>query len=73
VDWSAYPIMRFVTVPESVEVHLINRPGDAFFGVAETAQGPTGAAIAGAIRDATGVGLHDLPFTSARIKKAIAA
>jgi CO/xanthine dehydrogenase Mo-binding subunit len=33
--------------------------------------GPAGAAIANAIRDATGVRLHDLPFTSARIKKAI--
>jgi CO/xanthine dehydrogenase Mo-binding subunit len=71
VDWSAYPIMRFGSVPGSLEVHVIDRPGDAFYGVAEAAQGPAGAAIANAIRDATGVRLHDLPFTSARIKKAI--
>jgi nicotinate dehydrogenase subunit B len=71
VDWSAYPIMRFDRVPESVEVHLVDRPGDAFYGVAEAAQGPTGAALANAIRDATGVRFHDLPITSARIKGAI--
>ncbi|TAI64828.1 molybdopterin cofactor-binding domain-containing protein [Bradyrhizobium sp. Leo170] len=71
VDWSAYPIMRFDRVPESVEVHLVDRPGDAFYGVAEAAQGPTGAALANAIRDATGVRFHDLPITSARIKRAI--
>ncbi|SHM07981.1 xanthine dehydrogenase family protein molybdopterin-binding subunit [Bradyrhizobium lablabi] len=70
VDWSAYPIMRFDSVPESVEVHLIDRPGDAFYGVAEAAQGPTGAAIANAIRDATGVRMYELPFTAARIKRA---
>ncbi|MFB9266934.1 molybdopterin cofactor-binding domain-containing protein [Bradyrhizobium erythrophlei] len=73
VDWSAYPIMRFDSVPESVEVHLIDRPGDGFYGVAEAAQGPTGAAIANVIRDATGVRMHELPFSPARIKKAIGA
>jgi len=72
VDWSAYPIMRFDSVPESVEVHLVDRPGDAFHGVAEAAQGPTGAALANAIRDVAGVRLHQLPLTPARIKKAMA-
>ncbi|MEH2488507.1 xanthine dehydrogenase family protein molybdopterin-binding subunit [Bradyrhizobium sp. AZCC 2230] len=72
VDWSAYPIMRFDGVPESVEVDLVDRPGDVFYGVAEAAQGPTGAAIANAIRDAAGVRLYELPFTAARIKKALA-
>ncbi|WP_050419488.1 xanthine dehydrogenase family protein molybdopterin-binding subunit [Bradyrhizobium tropiciagri] len=71
VDWSAYPIMRFDSVPESVDVHLVDRPGDAFYGVAEAAQGPTGAALANAIRDATGTRLHELPLTPARIRKAI--
>lgn len=73
VDWSAYPIMRFDSVPGAVDVHLIDRPGDGFYGVAEAAQGPTGAAIANAIRDATGVRMHDLPFSPARIRKAIGA
>jgi CO/xanthine dehydrogenase Mo-binding subunit len=73
IDWSSYPIMRFDSVPGSVEVHLIDRPGDAFYGVAEGAQAPTGAAAANAIRDAIGVRLHDLPFSSARVRKAIGA
>ncbi|MBH5397210.1 xanthine dehydrogenase family protein molybdopterin-binding subunit [Bradyrhizobium sp. CNPSo 4010] len=73
VDWSSYPIMRFDSVPEKVEVHLVDRPGDAFYGVAEAAQAPAGAAIANAIKDAAGVRLHDLPFTSVRIRKAIGA
>lgn len=72
VDWSAYPIMRFDSVPDSVEVHLIDRPGDTFYGVAEAAQGPAGAAIANAIGDAIGVRMYELPFTAARIKRAIA-
>jgi hypothetical protein len=40
VDWSAYPILRFGDVPHSIEVHIIDRPGDGFFGVAEAAQRP---------------------------------
>jgi CO/xanthine dehydrogenase Mo-binding subunit len=54
IDWSAYPILRFGHVPGSIDVHIIDRPGDSFFGVAEAAQGPSGAALANAIRDATG-------------------
>lgn len=71
VDWASYPIMRFDSVPERVEVHLVDRPGDGFYGVAEAAQGPTGAALANAIRDASGVRFSQLPITSARIRKAI--
>jgi nicotinate dehydrogenase subunit B len=71
VDWSAYPILRFGSVPDKIEVHIVDRPGDGFFGVAEAAQGPSGAALANAIRDATGQRLHELPFTAARIKQAI--
>lgn len=73
VDWAAYPIMRFDSVPGSVDVHLVARPGTPFLGVAEAAQGPTGAALGNAIRDATGCRLRDLPFTSKRIKAAIGA
>lgn len=71
IDWSAYPIMRFGDVPEAVEVHIVEQPGAPFLGVAEAAQGPTGAALANAIRDATGHRLRDLPFTAERIKTAI--
>jgi nicotinate dehydrogenase subunit B len=56
-------------VPESVEVHLIDRPGDVFFGVAEAIQGTSGAALANAIRDAAGVRLYELPFTATKISE----
>ena len=70
-DWSTYPILRFDDLPESVEVHLIDRPGQPFLGTGESAQGPAAAAIANAIADAIGVRLRELPFTRRRIKAAI--
>jgi CO/xanthine dehydrogenase Mo-binding subunit len=54
-----------------VDVHLIDRPGQAFLGTGEAAQGPTAAAIANAIADATGTRVRELPFTRKRIKAAI--
>jgi len=71
VDWSTYPILRFSAVPDSVEVRIIDRPGLPFLGCGETGQGPTGAAIANAIADATGQRLRDLPMTAAKVKAAI--
>jgi CO/xanthine dehydrogenase Mo-binding subunit len=71
VDWSAYPIARFADVPDSIDVEVIDRPGEPFLGTGEAAQGPTGAAIANAIADAGGVRLRDLPLTRERIKAAI--
>ncbi|MGE7414433.1 molybdopterin cofactor-binding domain-containing protein [Methylobacterium tarhaniae] len=73
VDWSAYPILRFSAVPRSVEVHIVAQPDQPFLGVAEAAQGPAGAALANAIRDATGHRLRDLPLTAGRIKAALGA
>ena len=29
IDWQTYPILRFNAVPDSIEVHIINRPGPA--------------------------------------------
>ena len=71
LDWSRYPIMRFPQVPESVAVHVIDRPGEKFLGTGEAGQGPTAAAIANAIADATGARLRDLPLSTQRIKQAI--
>jgi CO/xanthine dehydrogenase Mo-binding subunit len=70
-DWSRYPILRFAAAPERVEVHVIDRPGQPFLGTGEAAAGPTAAAIANAIADATGVRIRDLPFTRERVKAAI--
>lgn len=73
IDWSSYPILRFASVPDAVEVHVIDRPGQPFLGTGEAAQGPTAAAIGNAIRDATGVRLYDLPFTRERVRRAVGA
>jgi CO/xanthine dehydrogenase Mo-binding subunit len=71
IDWSTYPILRFDAVPDRIDVHVINRPGQPFLGSGETGQGPAGAALANAIADATGKRFRDLPLTRQRIKAAI--
>jgi CO/xanthine dehydrogenase Mo-binding subunit len=71
IDWASYPILRFASVPDSIEVHIIPRPNEPFLGTGEAAQGPTPAAIRNAIRDATGVKLYDLPFSRERVRAAI--
>jgi nicotinate dehydrogenase subunit B len=72
-DWGGYPILRFPDVPQSVEVHIVPRPGQPFLGTGEAAQGPTAAALANALADASGVRLRQLPFTPERIRVALAA
>ncbi|MGE5540210.1 MAG: molybdopterin cofactor-binding domain-containing protein [Gemmatimonas sp.] len=69
-DWAGYPILTFPETPE-VETHLINRSDLPSLGAGEATQGPSGAAIANAIFDATGMRLRDLPLTPDKIKAAI--
>ncbi len=69
-DWGRYPILRFSHVPKSVEVHLIDRPGQPFLGTGEAAQGPAAAALANAVSDALGVRVRDIPLNAARIRAA---
>ncbi|NNF39373.1 MAG: xanthine dehydrogenase family protein molybdopterin-binding subunit [Gemmatimonadetes bacterium] len=69
-DWASYPILRFSEVPE-IEVVLIDRPELPSLGVGEAAQGPTSAAIANAVADATGARLRDLPLTPERVIAAL--
>lgn len=71
-DWASYPILTFSEVPP-IEVVQIDRPGAPFLGTGESAQGPTAAALANAVFDATGVRYRDLPFTPERIKAGLAA
>jgi nicotinate dehydrogenase subunit B len=71
VDWATYPILRFSAVPDSMEVHIINRPGTPFLGSGEAGKGPAAAAVANAIANATGYRFRDLPLSSERIKAAI--
>ncbi len=71
-DWGSYPILRFAAVPASLDVHIIDRPGSPFLGTGEAGQGPTAAAIANALADATGVRFHELPLDPKRVKAALA-
>ena len=70
---AAYPILRFDGVLKSVDVHVINRPGQPFLGTGETGQGPAAAALANAVANATGKRLRDLPLTRSKMKDAIDA
>jgi nicotinate dehydrogenase subunit B len=70
-DWVGYPILTFPEVP-AVDVVLIDHPELPSLGAGEASQGPISAAIANAIRHATGARLRDLPFTPERVKSAIA-
>lgn len=70
-DWSTYPIARFPDIPERLDVHLIDRPGQPFLGTGEVAQGPTAAALANAIRQAAGVRLREVPMRPEMVKAAI--
>jgi CO/xanthine dehydrogenase Mo-binding subunit len=69
-DWSTYPILRFSSVPDAIDVHVISRPGMPFLGTGEAAQGPAAAALANAAADALGVRIRDLPLTRARVRAA---
>jgi nicotinate dehydrogenase subunit B len=70
-DWSRYPILRFDAAPRSVEVEILDRPGQPFLGAGEAGQGPAAAAIGNAVADALGVRLRDLPLSCERVRAAI--
>jgi CO/xanthine dehydrogenase Mo-binding subunit len=69
IDWQSYPILGFGEVPE-IETVLLDRPGEPWLGAGEASQGPTAAAIANAIFDATGLRVRDLPLTAERLRDA---
>jgi nicotinate dehydrogenase subunit B len=72
-DWATYPILRFAHVPESVQVHVIPRPGEPFLGAGEAAQGPAAGALSNAVANAIGTRIRDIPFTHARVMAAISS
>jgi len=73
LDWTRYPIMRFDSVPESVSVYPLDRPGRPFLGCGEAGQGPAAAALANALADATGKRMRDLPLSPKRVKGMLTA
>ena len=69
-SWADYQVLRMTEVP-SVDVSLIERPEEKPVGAGESSQGPTVAAIANAVANATGRRIRDLPFTADRVKSAL--
>ena len=69
-DWAGYPMLRFGLVPDHIETHIIDRPGAPFLGTGEASQGPTPAAIANALYDATHIRLRELPLNPPRLRAA---
>jgi CO/xanthine dehydrogenase Mo-binding subunit len=67
LDWVSYPIFRFSDVPQ-VEVAVISRPQEKPLGAGEAAQGPSAAAIANAVYQASGKRIRRLPIQLAMRK-----
>ena len=70
-DWESYPILRFSEVPR-INVQLLDHPGEPSLGAGEASTGPTPAAIANAIFDATEIRVRTVPFTPASLRSAAA-
>ncbi len=70
-DWDSYPVIRFDNIP-AVDVQIIDRPEEVSVGAGEASPGPTLAAIANAIFDATGLRLRRLPFRPDEIMRVAA-
>ena len=68
MNWTDYPILSFAEVP-IVDVALIDRSDQPSLGAGEAAHGPTAAAIANAVAQATGKRIRDLPLTPARVRQ----
>jgi CO/xanthine dehydrogenase Mo-binding subunit len=73
IDWSSYPMLRFASVPDRVEVEVVDRPGEPFLGTGEAAQGPAAGAIGNAFQNATGVRMRELPLSRDRVIAALGA
>jgi CO/xanthine dehydrogenase Mo-binding subunit len=72
LDWVSYPILRFAEHPEVTPV-VVQRLHEPSTGAGEEVMGSTGAAIANAFFDATGVRLTQYPMTPERVRAALAA
>jgi CO/xanthine dehydrogenase Mo-binding subunit len=68
-DWQTYPILGFAGVP-ALDTVVLDRPGAPWLGAGEASVGPTAAAIANAIFDASGLRVRDLPLTPERLRTA---
>lgn len=65
-DWDSYPVIRFDNVP-NIKVQLLDQPDMPSVGAGEASPGPTMAAIANALFEATGLRMRRMPFTAEAI------
>jgi nicotinate dehydrogenase subunit B len=71
LDWESYPVLRFAEHPDVTPV-VVQRLNEPSTGAGEEVMGSTGAAIANAFFDATGVRLRQYPMTPERVLAALA-
>ena len=71
-DWVTYPILRFKDSPGFTAV-IVQRTDQPSLGSGEPPTCPIVGAIANAFYDATGVRMHEAPFTPARVRATLAA
>jgi CO/xanthine dehydrogenase Mo-binding subunit len=64
--WQDYPILSFEEVPP-IDVVVLERPDQASIGAGECSLGPTGAALANAVANASGIRMRDLPLVPAKV------
>jgi CO/xanthine dehydrogenase Mo-binding subunit len=64
--WQDYPILSFAEVPP-IDVVVLEGSNEASLGAGECSLGPTGAALANAVANATGVRLRELPLTPNKV------
>jgi nicotinate dehydrogenase subunit B len=79
VDWNSHPTLTHADSPARIDIVLLNgdpnpnRPDLPHYGAGEAACRPTGAAVANAIYDATGVRIRRVPFRDERVLAALNA
>jgi len=71
-DWVTYPILRFKDSP-IVHTIVVQRTDQPSLGSGEPPTCPIIGAIANAFYDATGVRMHEAPFTPARVRATLKA
>jgi CO/xanthine dehydrogenase Mo-binding subunit len=72
IDWVTYPILRFKDFPQVTNV-LVQRTDQPSLGSGEPVTCPIVGAVANAFFDATGVRLHEAPFTPGRVRATLKA
>jgi nicotinate dehydrogenase subunit B len=71
-DWDSYPVIRFDNLPD-ISVTLLDHPDAPSLGAGEASPGPSLAAIANAVFDATKLRMRRMPFTPEAIRHMAAA